>query len=180
MCTPEDAVFWLALCSLADAAPLTIHIEDPYVIAVVLECDNDLKKATVRDNKALFPDIPKNCKVDLIRRTGVIDEAGVWSCGLDGCKQDDVHHAPISNAPGRINVVFTGDSGGTLALELTCSSGHRERVDVKEATTIFNDVPAEDCTIQFKGGVPARFRHITPGTWYCSLTGATAVCDIQG
>ncbi len=173
-------MFWLTLCSLADAAPLTTHVDDPYVIAVVLECYNDLKKATVRDGKALFTDIPNNCKVDLIRRTGLIDEAGVWTCGLDGCKQDDVHHATISDAPGRINIVFTGDSGGTRSLELACSSGYRERVDVVDATVTFNKVPAEDCTVNFKGGVPARFRHITPGTWYCSLTGANAICDIQG
>ena len=169
----------LALAVSAQAGPLTVNVSDPYVIAVVLECDGNLMKATVRDGRAAFDAVPEGCTVDLIRRTGVIDQPGEWTCGLDGCSMDDVHHAEISNAPGRINVVVTGDIAGASSLEVTCPSGHRARQELQEATATFNDVPAEDCDLLFKGGAPAKFRGISEGTWYCSLVGTTAICNAR-
>ena len=169
----------LSLALSAQASPLTLQIDDPYVIAVVLECGRDLMKATVSGGVATFDSVPDNCTVDLIRRTGVIDKPGTWTCGLDGCTMDDVHHAPISDAAGRINVVITGETGGNSSLEVTCPSGYRLRADISEATATFDDVPAEDCLLSFKGGAPAKFRGITQGTWYCNLVGTAAVCNRQ-
>jgi hypothetical protein len=172
-------VLLLALALSAQAGPLTVNISDPYVIAVVLECDGSLMKATVRDGRAMFDAVPEGCTVDLIRRTGLIDQAGEWTCGLDGCTMDDVHHAEISDATGRINVVVTGDIAGTSSLEVACLSGHRARQVLEEATATFDGVPAEDCSLLFKGGAPAKFRGIGQGTWYCSLVGTTAICNTR-
>ncbi|MFT4625503.1 MAG: hypothetical protein ACI8PZ_004171 [Myxococcota bacterium] len=171
------SVLLLSLAMSAQAGPLTLKIDDPYVIAVVLECGRDLMKATVKHGQATFDEVPSQCTVDLIRRTGVIDEPGVWSCGLDGCTLDDVHHAAISDVAGRINVVITGDAGGNSSLEITCPSGFRQRQDLVESTATFNDLPNEECLLAFKGGIPAKFRSITSGTWYCNLVGTAAVCN---
>jgi len=167
----------ILFAATAFSAPLELKIKDVKVIAVVLECGDTTKKAVVKAGVAAFPDVPDgSCTVDFIRRSGVINEAGVWLCDLDGCKQEDVHHLPVEDAPGRMNIIVTSELPPGASLEITCASGWRERVSITENTGIFDNVPNEDCTLQFKGGVPARYHHITQGTFYCSLTGTTAVC----
>ncbi len=172
-------MFLLSLALTAQAGPLTVQVDDPYTIAVVLECGRDLMKATVKSGQAVFDSVPDGCTVNLIRRTGIIDRPGTWTCGLDGCTMDDVHHAEISDAEGRINVVVTSEAGGNSALEVTCPSGYRSRTDIAEATATFDGVPGEDCLLSFKGGAPAKFRGISQGTWYCNLVGTAAICQKQ-
>jgi hypothetical protein len=162
--------------SVALAAPLTITVTDAQTVAIVLECGKDIERAVVKNGIATFPAVPEGCTVDFVRRSGFVDKPGTWTCGLDGCSLDDIHHAPISDAAGRVNVVMTGEHD-VLSLEVQCPSGYRTRVDLNENTAVFNSMPPEECTMLFKGGTPARFRPVAAGTYYCGLTGATAVCD---
>jgi hypothetical protein len=158
-------------------APLELQIADSRVVAVVLECGANTEKAVVKNGVATFPAVPKaSCTVNFIRKSGTITGPGLWNCTLDTCTQEDVHHAPVTDADGRLNVIITGGAEGSMSLELTCPSGYRERAAIQENTAVFNAVPKEDCMLLFKGGVPARYNHIGWGTYSCALTGTTAVC----
>ena len=66
------------------------------------------------------------------------------------------------------------------AVEVNCPDGiYRERRTLDENTATFDKVPSQECTLLFKGGVPAKYAPLKYGTYYCSLTGATAVCTLQ-
>jgi hypothetical protein len=78
-----------------------------------------------------------------------------------------------------MNVVLTGDLLGTVSMEVTCPSGFRSRAEISENTSVFDGLPAEDCTLFFKGGPPARYPGVRAGTWYCHLSGGSAVCDAR-
>ena len=160
------------------SAPLTLNIADPIVVAVVLDCGGgSTQKAVVKNGKAEYPEVPQgDCSVVFVRKSGTITGAGNWTCTLDSCVQDDVHHLDISNADGRINIVLTGVPAST-SLELNCPSGFRERSALRENTAIFNNVPNEPCTMLFKGGLASRFHPLSWGTFYCSLSGNVAVCS---
>ncbi len=171
----------LALLLVANAtandAPLEVKITDPNVVAMVLDCGggNSLK-ATVQDGVARFSQVPTTaCTVNMVRRTGTIDEPGKWTCGFDSCSQDDVHHTTLVTGDGLVNVVVPDQPPGA-SLELKCPNGYRERSMIQENTAKFTNVPNDQCTLMFKGGVPARYSGMTWGTWYCSLSGTTAVC----
>lgn len=171
----------LSLSGAEARAPLEIEVTDPKVLAVVLECGRETMKSMVKEGVATFPEAPRNtCTVNFVRKSGTLNQPGRWICGLDGCTQEDVHHREISDAVGRINVVMTREIDASASLELTCSgSGYRERRNIEENTAVFDNVPDEDCLLLFKGGVPARYNRIRWGTYYCSLTGTTAVCTRQ-
>lgn len=173
----------LALLFALDAhasAPLELTVTDPNVIAVVLECGGETKKAVVKAGKASFLELPKSgCEVHFIRRSGYIGAPGQWTCGLEGCSQQSIHHLQVDNEPGRVNVILTQATAPSAALEITCPSGYRNRVPVRENTAVFEDVPQEECILHFKGGVPARYTGMRWGTWHCALTGTTAVCTMQ-
>ena len=125
---------------------------------------------------AAFTEAPSaECKVDVVRRAGTISGPGVWTCDLSGCNQKDLHHRAISDAPGRVNVVSTG-LAPSASLEIKCPGGYRERAQITENTATFEGVPDEECTLLFKGGVPAKYNPLGWGTYYCRLTGTTAVC----
>ncbi len=160
------------------AAPLEVKVDDPKVVAVLLDCGAGSQfKAEVRDGVASFPQVPHTrCEVNLLRRGGVIDQPGKWACSLDECAMEDVHHLDVINADGRINVILPG-LPPSASLEITCPDGWRNRAPVTENTATFEGVPDDQCTLQVKGGVPARFSPITWGTWYCRLAGTTAVCS---
>ena len=169
----------LILGSVAYAtAPLTITVPDDKVVAVVLDCGGgNTKKALVKNGKAEYLEVPPgSCSVVFVRNSGTITGAGEWTCDLDGCKQQDVHHLALTDADGRLNVVVSGVPPST-ALELHCPSGHRERTPVQENTVIFDAVPNEPCTLFFKGGVAGRYHPLTWGTYYCTLSGTVAVCS---
>ena len=81
-------------------------------------------------------------------------------------------------------------SGGTLtiriahgasftAAEVICPSGYRQRAVFTNGTADLPDLPAEQCTLLFKGGPPAKFTPITAGTWQCSYSGSTLSCSAQ-
>jgi hypothetical protein len=164
------------LALVARASTLEITIADPLVTALVLECRDGTFKAVVKNGLASLEQVPQDCAVNLIRKSGTIDEAGRWTCTLDQCTQQEVAHQVVTDAPGRINVILTTELPTGSSLELTCSGGFRSRVDVTLNTAVFESVPDEECTLFFKGGVPAKFRPIRAGTWSCGLSGTTAVC----
>ncbi len=160
------------------AAPLSITVTDKQVLAVVLDCGGgNTMKAIVRAGRADFSEVPPGaCTVDFVRKSGTISGPGEWTCGLDGCTQEDVQHLEIEDADGRLNVVTTGLPESTT-LELKCPNGHRERASIKVNTASFYNVPKEACTLYFKGGVPAKYNPLNWGTYYCALSDTTAVCS---
>jgi hypothetical protein len=171
--------FLLASLALADA-PLEISVADTRVSEVVLTCGGNTLRAPVKSGVASFASAPSGCTVDLVRRAGTITSAGKWACTADSCAQEDVHHTPISDAPKRVNVVVTTPMPSGTILEVDCPDGsYRERRPLEENTAVFDSVPSEDCILLFKGGVPAKYQPLKYGTFYCSLTGATAVCTRQ-
>jgi hypothetical protein len=167
----------LALASpVADAATLEITVTDPRVTALVLECADGTHKLVVDGGRAVLEKRPKDCVVNQVVRSGSITAPGAWTCGLEGCTQQDVAHRDVSDADGRINVIVASDLPKGSWLELTCPQGFRERASVEENTATFDAVPEEECTLWFKGGVPAKFTRMRWGTWQCLLSGTTAVC----
>ena len=171
---------WTLLLAFAAAndAPLEVKVDDPSVTAVLLDCGGESQmRASVSGGVAQFPQVPDtSCQVLMLRKTGVIDQPGKWECTADGCTQQDVHHKDIVNAAGRVNVVVPNLQPGAT-LELTCPDGYRRRSAVEQNTAIFEDVPDDRCTVLFKGGIPARYSPISEGTWYCQISGVTAVCS---
>ena len=116
----------------------------------------------------------------MIRPAGMIGAPGRYTCDADRCVQQDVHHLPISDAAQRVNIVLTTPMPAGTSLEVNCPDGvYRERRLVTENTAIFDKVPTQECTLLFKGGVPAKYSPLKYGTYYCSLTAATAVCTLQ-
>lgn len=72
---------------------------------------------------------------------------------------------------------------GTLRLELSCGADTRLRAPLitDGASSLgvarFVDVPAERCTLYFKGGPPAEFTPVLAGSSLdCSLSATTALC----
>jgi hypothetical protein len=172
-------IAWMSAVAWAGSSPLEIKIPDPRVTEVVLKCGGAEMRGVVRAGVASFPSAPSGaCKVVLIRDGGQIDSTGQWTCTLDECRLDDVHHLPISNAPNRVNVVMTTPVQPGTSLEITCTStGQRERLPVVENTVTFEGVRSEDCVLQTKGGTPGRFSPLKYGTYYCSQTANTLVCN---
>ena len=160
------------------AAPLSVTITDSRVLAVVLDCGGgNTMKAVVKGGKATFSEVPTGtCTVDFVRKSGTINGPGEWTCSLDSCTQEDVHHLEIKEEAGRLNVVVS-DLPESTTLELKCPNGFRERSAIKVNTAVFYAVPDEQCTLYFKGGVPAQYSPINTGTYYCSISGTTAVCS---
>ena len=158
------------------ANPVNISVTDPMVSELVFDCDGATKRSPVKNGMASLAEIPGECDVYFIKKIGKIDGAGTYSCSPGGCQLDEVHHKPISDAPGRINIILTSKVDSPM-MEVNCPSGHRVRTNVETNTAIFNSVPDEDCALLFKGGMPAQYRPIRAGTYYCSLSGGTAICN---
>ncbi|HHO51947.1 MAG TPA: hypothetical protein ENK18_13965 [Deltaproteobacteria bacterium] len=161
----------------AVAQSLQIEIDDPKIAEVVLACADGELRAEVRDGLASFMRSPSACQVHLIQRIGEIDAPGRWRCSTRGCSLQDVEHRPITNADGRINVIINTEIPPSTTLELTCPGSYRRRERIELNTAVFEDVPADECTLLFKGGVPAKYRPMTWGTYYCGLSGNTVICS---
>ena len=170
-------VGWLFLTlSPANAAPLTVHIEDPAVHAVVLKCGTKKERVSVTEGKATFLTSPDQCTLDLIRTVGTIATPGVWRCGAEGCVLEDVDHAPVTDAPDRVNLIFISDTLGNQTVEINCPNGHRERAPIERNTAVFSSVPALTCDVRFRGGASLVATGLTIGTWYCQLDPGAARC----
>lgn len=156
-------------------APLTVKA--PLGIEEVeLVCGDKKLRARVHSGQATFSEAPSDCKVFGVQTLGYLNGPGVFTCGNGQCTKTEIQHRAVRDAQNRINVIVATD--GVPQLEMTCGNKYRERQSVKERVAVFDDVPAdEDCTLNFKGGVPARYHPISPGTYECSLTGTTALCS---
>jgi hypothetical protein len=170
---------WLIAVHLVSSsfanAPLIIQVKDPSVTHVELKCKDETKRVKVTDGAAEFLRDPEKCTVFFRRKSGKIEGAGTWNCTLDECTLTDVHHAPIRNQDGRINVVLTHSVIGQR-LELHCPGDYRERQPIEDNTSVFDNVPNDECSLLLKGGAPARFDAIRWGTYYCSVSGPILTC----
>jgi len=75
-------------------------------------------------------------------------------------------------------VVKMTDQTHLTAVEVNCPSGFRDRVGITTGgSASVPDVPQENCSLHFKGGVPARFSPVRGGqSLSCAIMGSTAVC----
>lgn len=167
---------WMLYAALAHAgAPIEITVPTD-VTKVVLVCAGNKRFETeAKNGLATFPEAPKDCKVYLQKPVGTIAGPGIWTCADDGCRMVDVQHKDIRDAPGRVNVILTGEYD-TRWLEISCADGARQRADIETNTATFDGITRDDCTLFFKGGSPAQYRPIVAGSWRCGLTATTAVC----
>jgi hypothetical protein len=167
-------MWWMAS---ALASTIEIAVPDPMVTSLILECATGTYKADVRGGMVTFDHLPQNCRVFFIRKSGVVDDTGKWTCGLDQCSQEDILHREVVAAPNRVNVIITTELPKGAAMELTCPGGFRLRTEVLSNVAVFDGVPtAGECTLFFKGGVPARYQPMGPGNWSCGIHGSAAVC----
>lgn len=92
--------------------------------------------------------------------------------------------APSTSAPaapkvgGGSVIVKLTDASQARAVELICGAGsYRKRQPFAAGVTKFGGVPGGQCTLYFKGGIPAKFTPVSRGRSYnCSIIGQTAVC----
>jgi hypothetical protein len=169
-------VLFALLATAWAAPPLEIRV-GPEATHVILECAGGKRlESKVVAGKASFSEVPSGCVAHEIVKLGAIDGAGVWACSPNGCEIADSHHREVKDAAGRINVVMSG-AYDTQWLEVTCGNTYRERANFTENAATFEAVPAKEaCELHFKGGTPARYRPITPGSWRCTISNTTAVC----
>jgi len=75
-------------------------------------------------------------------------------------------------------VVKLADTSQASGVELVCGGGsYRLRKSFGGGTANFSGVPGGQCTLYFKGGIPAKFTPVSRGKSYnCSIIGTTAVC----
>jgi hypothetical protein len=181
-------MLWLAAALLnpvAHAEDLTVLV-DSGISHVALDCGTEQFEATQGMRQAdgqvayTFPIRPgRECQVTVTRTLGSLEQLGTWACTSAGCTQQGGGAAPVSVPDGTIRVlVALGTSHNQL--ELACVSGYRERVPVEDHVGTFSGVPrGEDCTLNFKGGPPMKFRPISWGAWECHLVSNTPVCKEQ-
>ena len=76
-------------------------------------------------------------------------------------------------------IVKLKDASQARAVELICGGGsYRLRQAFSAGVTKFGGVPGGQCTLYFKGGIPAKFAPVSRGKSYnCSIIGQTAVCE---
>ncbi len=90
--------------------------------------------------------------------------------------------APVSSAgaptgtPGSVAVISKGQS--FLAIEVRCPNGTRKRAAFSGNKATAKGIPGnEDCTLLFKGGLPAKYTPVRSGYVYtCAFKGSSADC----
>jgi hypothetical protein len=80
-------------------------------------------------------------------------------------------------ANGGLIITMTGEAPVT-GIEVVCPGGFRQRAAFEEGVAAVAGVPAEACTVNFKGPVSARFTPVHGGlALRCRIQGSTAVCE---
>ncbi len=75
-------------------------------------------------------------------------------------------------------IITMTDESPTTGIEVSCPSGFRLRVPFEDRVASVAGVPAEHCSVHFKGPVNARFSPVRGGqSLLCYLQGSTAVCQ---
>jgi hypothetical protein len=77
--------------------------------------------------------------------------------------------------PQPISVVI-GDSSRFTSIEVSCPSGFRQRGSFSGKTATVPGVPIEECTVNFKGGVPSKTTIRGGQTKTCTWVGPQAKC----
>ena len=104
------------------------------------------------------------------------------------CAEDDT---PVVTAPGAAPppprpevsdgttlLITMTDTSPTTGVEVSCPSGFRLRVPFEGRLATVPGVPAELCSVHFKGAVNARFQPVKGGqSLLCYIQGSTAVCE---
>jgi hypothetical protein len=70
------------------------------------------------------------------------------------------------------------DGSPTTGVEVSCPGGFRLRISLEAGMATVPGVPAEHCSVHFKGPVNARFSPVRGGqSLLCYIQGSTAVCE---
>jgi hypothetical protein len=70
------------------------------------------------------------------------------------------------------------DGSPTTGVEVSCPGGFRLRISLEAGVATVPGVPAEHCSVHFKGPVNARFSPVRGGqSLLCYIQGSTAVCE---
>ena len=164
------------MSAYAFAAPIEITITEANVTRLELTCGAQVRQIAVSNGKATIPDLPGKCSVSLVRPSGVIDGPGKYSCGFEACTLAEIDHKPVSDGPGKVNIILAPGVSPS-GIEMTCPSGYRTRAAIERNTALFSQVPNEACTIMLKGGPPLRYTGIGWGTYNCQASGSTLICS---
>jgi hypothetical protein len=169
--------WWLFLISQSGWAgvPLVIKVA-PEINEVTVRCtDGQVHTKTVQNGEISLDILPTSCAVSVTQRIGEVNKTGTWHCTPRGCTLEVPPHKPVTNGAGRINLIFL-DAGAASSIELSCA-GYRKRQSIDDFTVVFNDTPKEPCTAYAKGGSTAKSQPLTWGTYACTLTGPTLLCQ---
>ncbi|MFH1466817.1 MAG: hypothetical protein ABIO70_20705 [Pseudomonadota bacterium] len=83
----------------------------------------------------------------------------------------------VPPGPDALVITMSGDAPVT-GIEVVCPGGFRQRVSFEERVATVAGVPAEACSINFKGPTSARYQPVRGGqSLTCHLQGTTAVCE---
>ena len=173
-------MFWLWIISglVAPAqagVPLVVNV-DKGLEAVTIRCPNGIEETQkVANGQVSFDMLVEGCSIAVTKTIGSVKSNGTWTCTERGCSLDVPPHAPVTNADGRVNLIFL-DSGKASTIELSCS-GYRQRTKIADHTAIFEGAPKGDCTVYAKGGTTAKSQPVQWGTYVCTIAGPTLVCQ---
>ncbi len=162
------------LAALAGAEPLVLNVPTD-VGEVIVDCGGATKNRypVMNGHATISPALRNDCKIIFAKKVAVLSGGGAYNCTMNGCTKAS---APkIDTKPGEVAVRLDASSRAT-AMEITCDGGYRQRTVVADGGSTFQGVPDGGCTLNFKGGAPAKFRPITPGAWDCHFEGTVAVC----
>ena len=86
--------------------------------------------------------------------------------------------APLPAAEAGALIVTMAEASPSTGIEVTCPGGFRQRTPLQDGVARVEGLPAEACTVFFKGPVNARFAPVQGGqSLRCRLQGATAICE---
>jgi len=155
--------------------PLVLKIDKEFE-SVRIQCPDGISETQrVSNGQVTFDVLPKGCTVSVTKKIGTVNSNGTWSCTERGCTLDIPPHKPVENADGRVNLIFL-DSGKATTIELSCSN-YRQRTKIEDHTAVFNGAPKGDCTVYAKGGTTAKSQPLQWGTYVCTISGPTLVCQ---
>ena len=85
---------------------------------------------------------------------------------------------PAAKGPGPLKVTLK-TPGAATSVEVTCSTGFRQKASFSGDVAVVQNVPLDGCTLFFKGGPPARWQGVKGGTSLaCTITpDAQARCN---
>jgi len=161
------------------AAALTIHYSGDAAQAVAVSCaDGTSTRATFKGGVATIGGLPTDgCTISfrggapgsfgpvgggVALRCDIVQPTLAWRC-VDAAAPAADHQrgAPRAGERGLLTVNYSGDAAQAVAL--SCPDGSRQRAAFVGGAATFDDVPANDCTISFRGGAPGSFGPVGGG-----------------